>query len=197
MITVRFNFKSLALKYAAIAALPLALLLTQPVKNFVILSFGERVLLETLPVDPRDFLRGDYVDLDYVISRIPTNLWPDGQQTREDDYSSRSDRELEIFISLKVDEDGVGTVKDAAFERPAGGLYLRGRGSRSGWDSRYVSYGLETYFVSEGAGLELERAVRDHRVLADVRVLRGRGVINTLVVGDEIEDELTDDSETE
>jgi uncharacterized membrane-anchored protein len=186
MTTVRFNYKSLAVKYAAIVALPLALLLTQPVKNFIILSLGERVLLETLPVDPRDLLRGDYVELRYVISDIPDSLWPDAGQTREDDYpSSRYHyHEPEIFISLKVDEGGVGTVKGAAFERPAEGLYLRGRGSK--WYSSRISYGLEAYFVPEGTGKELERAVSDHKVLADVRVLRGHGVINRLIVGDKL-----------
>jgi uncharacterized membrane-anchored protein len=142
-----------------------------------------------------DFLRGDYVELSYFISGIPDSLRPSLEGTQNGDYTSRRNQELEVYVSLKVDKDGVGTVKDATFQRPAGGLYLRGHGAR--WDSRNISYGLEAYFVSEGTGWELERAVRDHRVLADVRVLRGRGVINTLVIGDEIADDLADDSETE
>jgi uncharacterized membrane-anchored protein len=36
------------------------------------LRTGEEVLLKTLPVDPRDLFRGDYVILRYDVSRVDT-----------------------------------------------------------------------------------------------------------------------------
>ena len=38
------------------------------------LRSGVRVILETALVDPRDWLRGDYLILNYKISTVPMNL---------------------------------------------------------------------------------------------------------------------------
>ena len=40
-----------------------------------ILRDGREIVLEVLPVDPRDLLRGDYVRLDYNISSLPIELF--------------------------------------------------------------------------------------------------------------------------
>ena len=40
-----------------------------------ILRSGRDVLLKTVPVDPRDLLRGDYVILSYDISRLQPELF--------------------------------------------------------------------------------------------------------------------------
>jgi len=37
------------------------------------LRVGQIILLETQPVDPRDFLRGDFVRLNYKISDVRAN----------------------------------------------------------------------------------------------------------------------------
>jgi uncharacterized membrane-anchored protein len=182
-------FKSLALKYIAIAVLPLGALLCQPAVNFTALTLGERVLLRTRPLDPRDFLRGDYVTLYYGIADIPANLLPGSLPDGDDDaalrsgwkpsYSGRYYRDL--YVMLKLDDDGVGSVSEVSFTRPSGGLYLKGT-IFSHWSSYTVDYGLGVYYVPEGTGRELEDAVRKGGVLADVRVFRGHGVLKNLEV---------------
>jgi uncharacterized membrane-anchored protein len=52
------------------------------------------------------------------------------------------------------------------------------------WGTSTVDYGLGVYYVPEGTGREIEDALRDSKVkvLADVRILRGRGVIKKLEI---------------
>ncbi|MDR1021651.1 MAG: GDYXXLXY domain-containing protein [Synergistaceae bacterium] len=169
-------------KYAAVAILPALALFYAPIVNYSVLLFGQKVLLETLPVDPTDFLRGDYVTLDYAIADIePFITWEDDDD--DDDYDKRR-RGREVYVSLALDGDGIASVSAVSEERPSG-LYLKGRAKRRFWGSRVdCDYGLGAYYIPEGTGRELEDAIDDKRVLADVRILRGRGVIKKLEVAE-------------
>ena len=40
-------------------------------------AFGQRIILSTTPIDPRDLLYGDFVRLRYGISEVPLRLWHD------------------------------------------------------------------------------------------------------------------------
>lgn len=166
-------------KYAAIAVLPVMAMLYVPIANYSILLFGQRALLETAPVDPTDFLRGDYVTLDYKISDITSFVRREGMSG---DYDRRG---RETFVSLVLDSDGVASVAAISEERPSG-LYLKGKAGRSWADSFTCDYGLGVYYVPEGTGKEIEDAIRDGdtKVFADVRIIRGRGVIKELVIVD-------------
>ncbi|MDR1471693.1 MAG: GDYXXLXY domain-containing protein [Synergistaceae bacterium] len=167
-----------ALKYAAMAVLPAFILLCFPFLNFAALQFGARVLLKTIPVDPRDFLRGDYVNLGYDIENIPEWLMPPDLDNLP---SNRGDRG--VYVKLDLDDDGVAAVSGVSFERPDGGLYLKG--VLRGYWGRTCDYGLGVYYIPEGTGLELESKMRGgdkYEVYADVRVIRGRGVIKGLEI---------------
>jgi uncharacterized membrane-anchored protein len=197
---MRAVFKSLAVKYTAIAILPLAVLLWQPAANFTVLTLGERVLLRTRPLDPRDFLRGDYVVLDYDIADIPKDLLPKDSLPSDDEderaallrlgwkqtgqfggYGSEYYRDL--YVTLELDADGVGSISDTSFTRPLGGLYLKATLVYPFWGSSFTAdYGLGVYYVPEGTGREIENAVREGDVLADVRVFKGRAVLKSLEV---------------
>ena len=171
--------RNLPLKYLLMALLPMAVLLYTPISNFVVLHFGEKILLETRPVDPRDILRGDYVVLEYEIENVPDGMMPE-EIREESDYRGRR---REVFVSLQLDGDGIARVAGVSMARPPG-LYLKAT-VRTSW--RFVGnldYNLGVYYVPEGTGRELERAINAGTVLADVRVLRGRGVIKKLEVAE-------------
>jgi uncharacterized membrane-anchored protein len=178
-------FKSPILKYAAIAILPLAALIFQPAAYITVLFLGDRILLETEPVDPRDFLRGDYVVLNYKISTPDEFLFEKGLLDDENlsyfSYSAAANKP--VYVALGLDGRGEAFVLNVSSERPAGRLYLRGTLRLSSWSSPSIDYGLGAYYVPEGTGGDLERAIRggDETVLADVRVLGGHGVIKELL----------------
>ncbi len=119
-----------------------------------ILHTGRTVWLRTAPVDPRDAMRGDYVRLDYEISRVDRSLWRDGlAQTAAAAGETKGERP--VYATLRLDANGIAEVASLSDRRPGGGLFLRGR-LRQPWDWDRVHYGLEAFFMEQGKAKELE-----------------------------------------
>ena len=142
------------------------------------LRTGTRVLLETVPVDPRDLLRGDYVVLNYAISTIDLK-----------DISC-SEGEYQPGAVLYVELKQKGKYWEAAYvtcdpDEAAEGIYIRGRVDHRYGKKLTVKYGIESYFVSEGTGKEIEDKINrgpKSQVAVDVSIGRnGEAVINRLV----------------
>lgn len=115
------------------------------------LRTGTEVLLAVRPVDPRDLFRGDYVILSYEISRVDA---PPSPRT-EGEQSLRP-----IYVQLSVDDEGIAHATDVTFTPPTKGLFIAGKIIRSRQEEVDVEYGIESYFVPEGRGGEIERNLR-------------------------------------
>ncbi|PKQ08383.1 MAG: hypothetical protein CVT73_07460 [Alphaproteobacteria bacterium HGW-Alphaproteobacteria-12] len=137
------------------------------------------VTLKTAPVDPRDIFRGDYVILNYDISRLGT-----GDLGGDDDFGYDDG----IFVELAPDGETWDAV--AIWRAPPvpqeGHLVIRGQVNSiigaarptgiPGEDSIPcpdcgtvgVTYGIESYFVPEGEGRELENIRNDGKLTVDV-----------------------------
>ncbi len=119
------------------------------------LQSGTVVHLETVPVDPRDLLRGDYVILNYTISTLPASLFMGG-------LTNEAPTGTPVFVRLE--KRGEFHEAEAASFDPlpsdADRSVLRGKvSSRMWWDGSFatnrsvrVDYGLERYYVREGTG---------------------------------------------
>ncbi|MFH1367834.1 MAG: GDYXXLXY domain-containing protein [Elusimicrobiota bacterium] len=131
------------IKIIAVAAswLVIALLLIS-YKHTIIIT-GDKVLLETKAVDPRDLLKGDYVRLNYAINTVP-NETIDGKRLQ-------TGKRYYVLLA-KNDGNPFWQVSGVTDKKPAGGIFLIGRKQ---W-SRMV-YGIEEYYVPEGKGLDIER----------------------------------------
>jgi uncharacterized membrane-anchored protein len=130
-----------------------------------ILRDGQEVLLKVEPIDPRDFLRGDYVRLGYEIRNVPVKLIenaPAGEFVTEDGP---------IFVRLKKEDDGFWRARSASFAKPSaaaaepGDVDIRGTVT-GGWTlgpdaSVSVDYGIDRYYVPEGEGLAIEQDLRE------------------------------------
>lgn len=124
-----------------------------------ILRNGVDVVLKTVPVDPRDLLRGDYVVLSYDISNIPADKVTGGFPTEATD--------AQVSVRLEKQVDGFWTISEASFGTlpPKEGTVIA-RSSPfyfyptpdSPASSVNVEYGIERYYVPEGEGLVLEEA---------------------------------------
>lgn len=130
------------LAFLAVVALQVALLLVIIVPKERTLATGEEVVLQTVPVDPRDLFRGDYVNLRYTISTL-----------RGYAGFAVGDR---IYVGLMQQGD-VWDVRSAS-QSPPDGLYIKGRVTEIRPDSLDVEYGIESYFVPEGSGSIIENA---------------------------------------
>jgi uncharacterized membrane-anchored protein len=154
-----------ALARTALAALVLCgLVLAMVVERAAILRDGATIRLATLPVDPRDLFRGDYVVLDYEISTI--NLTRIGAAT-----DLRRDEPIQVGVRAGVNGQAeVVRVVRAGQPNEAGLIWL---GSKAGSVMNCISgsigascsegdkvmrvrYGLESYFVPQGEGRAIE-----------------------------------------
>jgi uncharacterized membrane-anchored protein len=152
-----------------------------------VLREGDDVMLQTRPVDPRDFLRGDYVVLDYEITNLPAGALKDAP--------SRG-RGTAVFVKLAPKADGFHQAVSVHLESVpvAGGeLVIRGRaigGATCGATHRVfcerlqIHYGIERYFVPQDEGKEIERA-RDQGKVSVVAAVTpaGRAAIKRLLLG--------------
>ena len=166
-------------------------------KRVNLLANGREIVLDVIPVDPRSLFRGDYVQLNYAISRLPVSLL---QQAQEGAGERR------VFVTLdrqKAGEDEKWVAVAASTQRPElseaeDKVVLRGsmigvvvRGSLIGtppiqsWSQTFnVRYGIETYFVPEKKGEELEKQARTGAIKTIVAVDRnGNTAIKGLIVG--------------
>ena len=155
-----------------------ALLAWLIVDRALVLARGTEIRLATVPVDPRDLFRGDYVVLSYPISNLRSD-----QLEAADEFSVGQT----IYVSLRNDAGDWKAVA-ARHSRPDGGPVLKGRvtgSSNCGGSCRAyrVDYNLEKFFVPEAKGREIEQLRNERRVQVDVAVAStGRAALKRLLI---------------
>ena len=115
-----------------------------------ILAQGTLVKLELQPVDPRSLLQGDYVQLGYTISRLDSEDLPHGENIR---VVLRKQVDGLYGYSGYYELDGVW---NREYQGQPDDVIING----TTLGSSQVEYGIESYFVPEGTGLEVERNAR-------------------------------------
>ena len=127
------------------------------------LRTGTEVVLETVPIDPRSLLQGDFAILGYKISDMPTN-----SQIRVGET---------MYVSLR--EAGVvWEASDYSLRKPSDreAVFIKGVVDRPG----HLDFGIGTYFVPEGTGRLIERS-RDVKVVVSIDA-RGKAVIKDVLL---------------
>ena len=121
-----------------------------------ILRNGKVIHLRTAPIDPRDMFRGDYVRLNYEISRVAANSLKDVASV------GGLKKGAKIYVSLKEGPNGLYELADAGLEKPANSMYLAGRlpypyRTLQVSNPIWIKYGIEAYFVEQGRGRAIEK----------------------------------------
>jgi uncharacterized membrane-anchored protein len=142
------------------------------------ITTGTKVWLQTKPVDPRDFFRGDYVILSYDIDsacdlpmidngdtdefsqtiKIPQHYDENDMTGREKMMGGKS-----VYVPLVLSGD-VMVASGCVSDMSTNGIYIKGL--RQNY-SRTL-YGIEKYFVQQGKGLDMERAVGKMQVQVSI-----------------------------
>ncbi len=178
MTTTRRN---LWLGIAAVAAVQAAVLCWMIYERAHLLASGREIVLEAVPVDPRSLFQGDYVTLNYAISRVNT---PPGLQLHNGTV---------LYVTLQKAANDTWTVAQTSTTQPAATspdqVVLKGRVQYFGAATDQapaqssVDYGIETFFVPEGTGHKLEKLIGDHKLSALIAVDEdGNAGIKGLVV---------------
>ncbi|OGF24847.1 hypothetical protein A2331_04875 [Candidatus Falkowbacteria bacterium RIFOXYB2_FULL_34_18] len=146
-------------KFILAVSIQILVILIIIIFKYSVLTGGSAVFLEIMPVDPRDPLRGDYVTFQYKISSInrysfnyePYNgdiiyipLRQQGQYWNVIGGISKNKNDMnnKLFIKARVVSGGKlsGAKSFSSF-------------SDDNWDTSIrVQYGIEEYFIPEGAG---------------------------------------------
>ena len=181
--------RKLLLAAAILAVAQIAFLSWMIAGRAAILRDGQEVLLKVEPIDPRDFLRGDYVRLNYEIRNLPVKFVenaPAGEFVTE---------EGPVFVRLGKDPDGYFRPRSASLGKPSAKVPMPDevdlRGSiTGGWTlgpeaSFSVGYGIDRYYVPEGEGRAIEADMRE-RPFGILAAVAGDGTaqIKALMDGD-------------
>jgi len=123
-----------------------------------VLRTGRTLYLRTVPVDPRDAMRGDYVSLSYDISRVPRDLWR-GRLAGTD--LSMLPADTVVYAALNLSDNLVAELVGLDLDPPLSGCFIRGRMERQWWRGNNnminVRYGIEAFFTQQGRAEEIER----------------------------------------
>ncbi|MCA9789844.1 MAG: GDYXXLXY domain-containing protein [Cyanobacteria bacterium HKST-UBA05] len=120
------------------------------------LVMGQTVVFDTVPVDPRDLFRGDYVILRYPVHDLYS-------------FDSKAAHDLDtrhytgpIYVVLDTSSEITKPVS-LLLDPPGDEIpFIRGV-----YNGRQGTYGIESYFVPEGQGRSLERA-RGNSLTVDI-----------------------------
>jgi uncharacterized membrane-anchored protein len=133
------------------------------------LAGGDEIRLKAVPVDPHDPFRGEYVELRYEITQV------------------RLDREAGLSATVYVPLEKTGdrwTAETASVGiRPEDEPFIRGTVVSIDGERAQVEYGIESYFVEEGAARGYEEAVLRGDLYVDVVLDEGgQAKIQELVI---------------
>ncbi|MBE4906738.1 GDYXXLXY domain-containing protein [Bacillus luteolus] len=130
----------------AVLVLQLSFVSFQMITNEHLINEGKTITLKLAPVDPRSMIQGDYVRLQYEIGEV---------ELGEGRHEGR------VFLLLKRNDEGIYSVSkvyktqiDPTKESLAEDEVIIA-GKYNGYNQ--IIFGIESYFVPEGTGLEVER----------------------------------------
>ncbi|KPB01490.1 GDYXXLXY domain-containing protein [Ahrensia marina] len=132
-----------------------------------ILRDGQEIVLKTQPIDPRDFLRGRYVRLNFGISQIVVKdfaeLFPDYKNTI---YEGRP-----IYVIVQENDEGRHEYARLQLQTPESGLFIKGTLStvyrlidKENEGHVSIKFGIERFYASETVAPDLEKRMRDGEV---------------------------------
>lgn len=175
-------------------ALQLALILPIPLRNTYTAIAGETIILQTVPVDPYNWLQGYYQILSYeTISDQEEVAKLSGGEFLENFYSDRRPFYL-IFAEVTLDEPGASTapkdwqpvrVSQTPPEVAENELFIKGYA-----EGGFIRYNLERYYMPEDMRNELNATISDLRredpqaVKMEVKVDRFGGAVAVALLMD-------------
>lgn len=188
---IEWMMKDRRLRYAAAFLIPFLVLVSMTIIPVMTSILGTEIVIKTIPYDPRDIFRGDYVVLNYEINVIKNEFISEEIKELgdpEDEYSYYDElKTKDIYVILK-EVDGVHVIESAVLKKPKKGIYLKGKYDYTvgSWDQKTskritegirVDYTLDKFFVSENTGKDLEELSRKGELYAKIKIYRGYSLL--------------------
>lgn len=191
------------IKRITVFFIPILILLLMSLPPLLTLSRGEEITLETMPIDPNDLFRGEYISLRYEISQADEEVL----SKELIDHFLINDHGLRVYVSLQKNKDGYFDLKHVSIDKPKEGIYLKGilhqyrqyqeytfDGSIENEKEFYknhiptfkyvyeINYNLDKFFVPESSGVEFEKAAEKGNLLAKVKVSNGNAILTDVEI---------------
>ena len=160
--------RRMTLLFAALVAAQVVGLVVFAGVRQTVLSQGREVVLQTVPVDPRSLMQGDYAILDYEIAELPDHLI---------DLRPGDTVYVILWEGREVWEAAGYRLHDPS--SVSSDVYIRGNVNSRG----RLDFGIGTYFVPEGTGRVIEGA-QDVKVVVALDS-SGNAVIKQVLVDGE------------
>ncbi len=155
-------------RFAVPLVLQVGLVLALPAQSVYTHITGKTVILQTIPVDPYDPLRGYSQTLSYDISRLETLKklpgWQEISKQQKNKNIDYLDSKIELYVVLESPPEGakqpplawkpVRVSSSSPTSLPANQIALKGRGA-----ANMIRYGLETYYFPESQQQEINQAI--------------------------------------
>lgn len=143
---------------------------------------GKEFILPVIPVDPSDLLRGDYVILNYNISRINQ----DSSYFYSENLKLGDTVYVQVNNEVSIEQLNVFTDLSQVYNSP-NSVVLKGRIQDIDDSSISVSYNIEKFFIQRGTGGEIEDGIRNGNAFVKISVDRfGNAVIKSLIIGEKM-----------
>jgi uncharacterized membrane-anchored protein len=159
----------------AAGAICLAILGGMMVGHALPLWTGTMVRLHATPTTPQDLFRGDHVRLETPVTRLklasddaraPGEVTPVGRWWPSSADLRERSRGAMIYVQLETSPSGEAQPVTVSRDRVAGQLNLRGRIRTVDTDRQlHADYGIDVFYLEEGATDAIADAVRDGRRL--------------------------------
>ncbi len=154
-----------------LAVVPWLILAGMVIGAYLPVFRGQKYLLPVIPRDPRDFFRGNYVDLQYEFSNL----------SRENIHMGVDPEKIyrfgdQLFLDLKKENDSLKAVGlyDSAEKAKNIRLKVQPRWNLEKGNIVFdLVTGLESYFAPKEAAEEWEKALRERLVFAEVAIDAG------------------------
>lgn len=191
-------------RFAYSFLLPMAILLSMTVIPITAKLMGDEIIVETVPYDPRDVFRGDYVALSYKINEVEIEKLPDNIKNEKDIEKLEKYRNRTVYAVLKK-EGEFHIVDRVSLERPKSGIYLKSKirdiytlvyraehtegeseDGRFAYDTIFLRYNIDRYFVPENTGKDLEKMSREGTLAARAKVYRGYAILEEIFPSEQI-----------
>lgn len=163
--------------------IPIILLFAMTWKPLYTVKTGETITLETVPVDPRDILYGDYVSLQFAIEEFGVD---DMDPALMKEFSKHNTGKLTVYAILQKNEDDLYGLKTVTHKKPSDGIFLKGDMYYYGdynehrQQTHYANFLPDRFYVAENTGMQLEDLSRKGQLLADIKVHDGFAVLQNV-----------------
>ena len=142
--------------------------------HLLVNNIGESLYLETIPYDPVDLFRGDYVNLEYEIENLDLALVDKTMYEKETDGDYKYFKILDDngYLIYKEGSNPLQVVALVA-DKPAESNYLKAKLYYiDEFDNKArLEINLSRFYVPEGTGTELEDLSRQGRLVVEIKKL--------------------------